>query len=68
LRKRGKHPPKSDADLIRRMKKILEKHGKLTHRLVGQRFRVLLMNANRVVSKKQLINCVSKGFDLSDIA
>jgi DNA invertase Pin-like site-specific DNA recombinase/DNA-binding winged helix-turn-helix (wHTH) protein len=38
LRKRGKHPPKSDADLIRRMKKILEKHGMLTHRLVGQRY------------------------------
>jgi len=38
LRKRGKHPPKSDADLIRRMKKILERHGMLTHRLVGQRY------------------------------
>jgi DNA invertase Pin-like site-specific DNA recombinase len=38
LRKRGKHPPKSDADLIRRMKKILERHGILTHRLVGQRY------------------------------
>ena len=38
LRKRGKHPPKSDADLIRRMKKILERHGVLTHRLVGQRY------------------------------
>jgi len=38
LRKRGKHPPKSDADLIRRLKKILERHGKLTHSLVGQRY------------------------------
>lgn len=38
LRKRGKHPPKSDADLIQRMKKILKKHGRLTHRLVGQRY------------------------------
>jgi DNA invertase Pin-like site-specific DNA recombinase len=38
LRKRAKHPPKSDADLIRRMKKILERHGMLTHRLVGQRY------------------------------
>jgi DNA-binding winged helix-turn-helix (wHTH) protein len=38
LRKRGKQPPKSDADLIRRMKKILERHGMLTHRLVGQRY------------------------------
>jgi DNA invertase Pin-like site-specific DNA recombinase/DNA-binding winged helix-turn-helix (wHTH) protein len=38
LQKRAKHPPKSDADLIRRMKKILERHGVLTHRLVGQRF------------------------------
>lgn len=38
LRKHGKHPPKSDADLIRRMKKVLEKHGSLTHRLVGQRY------------------------------
>jgi DNA invertase Pin-like site-specific DNA recombinase/DNA-binding winged helix-turn-helix (wHTH) protein len=38
LRKRGKHPPKCDADLIRRMKKILERHGMLTHRLVGQRY------------------------------
>ena len=38
LGKRGKHPPKSDADLIRRMKKLLEKHGMLTHRLVGQRY------------------------------
>jgi DNA-binding winged helix-turn-helix (wHTH) protein len=31
-------------------------------------FRVLLMNANRVVSKKQLMKCVPKGFDLSDIS
>jgi len=38
LRRRGKHPPKADADLIRRMKKILERHGMLTHRLVGQRY------------------------------
>jgi hypothetical protein len=38
LRKRGKHPPQSDADLIRRMKKILERHGVLTYRLVGQRY------------------------------
>jgi len=38
LRKRGKHPPKSDADLIRRMKAVLDRHGKLTHRLVGQRY------------------------------
>ena len=36
LRKRGKHPPKSDAELIRRMKKILERRGVLTNRLVGQ--------------------------------
>jgi DNA-binding winged helix-turn-helix (wHTH) protein len=38
LRKHGKHPPSSDADLIRRMKTILERHGMLTHRLVGQRY------------------------------
>ncbi len=38
LRKRGKHSPECDADLIRRMKKILERHGMLTHRLVGQRY------------------------------
>ena len=38
LRKRGKHPPNSDADLIRRLKKILARHGVLTHRLVGQRY------------------------------
>lgn len=38
LRKRGKHAPQSDADLIRRMKKILATHGVLTHRLVGQRY------------------------------
>jgi DNA invertase Pin-like site-specific DNA recombinase len=37
LRKRGKHP-KSETDLIRQMKKILEKRGVLTHRLVGQRY------------------------------
>jgi DNA invertase Pin-like site-specific DNA recombinase/DNA-binding winged helix-turn-helix (wHTH) protein len=38
LRKRGKHQPKSDADLIRRMKMVLARHGVLTHRLVGQRY------------------------------
>jgi|GEM_PF-46920 DNA-binding winged helix-turn-helix (wHTH) protein len=38
LRKRGKQSPISDADLIRRMKKILARHGVLTHRLVGQRY------------------------------
>lgn len=38
LRKRGKHPPKSDADLIRRMKNVLARNGVLTHRLVGQRY------------------------------
>ena len=38
LRKHRKQPPSSDADLIRRMKKILERHGMLTHRLVGQRY------------------------------
>jgi len=38
LRKCGKRPPKSGADLIRRMKKILSRHGVLTHRLVGQRY------------------------------
>jgi len=36
LRRRGKRPPKSEADLIRRMKKVLERHGVLTNRLVGQ--------------------------------
>ncbi len=55
LRKRGKHPPKSRADLIRRMKKILEKHGKLSHSLIGQRYYTRfgsLMNAYKLVGYK----------------
>jgi DNA invertase Pin-like site-specific DNA recombinase/DNA-binding winged helix-turn-helix (wHTH) protein len=38
LRRRGKRAPKSEADLIRRMKKVLKKHGVLTNRLLGQCF------------------------------